>query len=247
MLEVIFVKKIIAILMTFALLVSASACFAEATDKPIAFAEFSFGDTFENIRSNMFIRSAEFKRVAYTPRALADAFNFIVEWNGGNSMSPVCFVATPDEGREVAGYRCELKMWFAYPAGDGQSVQEEKAAKMYAGEYYFHETIDGMFDDLKGKLTQVYGEPDAVTNDLTEALGEMQISEDMKNSYNEEIARYAPTYAVWKSTANNTAVVLKTYKEGGDWERVKISYLDLNAELVQPVGGAVANNSLEGL
>jgi len=240
-------KKIIAILLTLVMFVSASVCLAEATDKPITFAEFSFGDTFGNIRSNMFMRSAEFKRAAYTPREVADVLNFFVDWGNENSTANICFLATPDGSREVAGYRCDLKMWFAYPAVDGQPIQEENEAILYAGEYYFHESTDGMFDDLKDKLTQVYGEPDAVTDNLDEALGEIMINADARNNYNEEVARYAPTYVVWKSTANNAAVVLKTYKEGGDWERVKISYLNLDVEMVQPTNIANTNNDLSGL
>ena len=79
-----------------------------------------------------------------------------------------------------------------------------------------------MVEDLRGKLTQVYGEPDAVTNNLDDVLGKMIFDEFAKSYYNEEVAKCAPTYVVWKSTANNAAVVLKNYMENGDWQRVKI-------------------------
>ena len=246
-------KKVAAILLGIMVLLITAVGLAEGSvcDKPINFANFTFGDTFQNIRSQEFIRSLEFRRVAYSPRFVADALSYAAEWTDQLASSALCFSASPEEMREVAGHECSVTLWFVYPVNDGVVAANEGAATLYAGGYdFWNGEARATFDDLKKKLTQVYGEPYAAGGDLDAVFGTAPISENMQNMYAEEIARYQPEYVIWKSSANNAAVVLKIYYENGDWERVKLDYILLDAQEQfeqMNFGGAVEEDNLAGL
>ncbi len=239
-------KKIGALLLTLTVLLMSTAAFAEGPlyDKPIQFAEFNFGDTFQNVRNSQFIRNIEFKRAPFSPRFLAEAISYVAEWTNTRGQTALCFSASLESSREVAGHNCGVQLWFSYPSAGAA----ESEATLYAGEYEFWEDdVQACFEDLQQKLTKLYGEPYAQCNELNSVFGELSISEDVRNMYDEECARYNPEYVVWKSSANNTAVVLKKYMENGDWMRLKLQYLWLDAQeqfdsFVPNDGGAAADD-----
>lgn len=242
-------KKMVALLLSLLVLCASAAALAEGSfyENPIQFAEFTFGDTFQNVRNTQFIRTIDFKRSAFSPRFLAEASNYFAEWSGERSDSAVCFSANLEEMREVAGHESSVTLWFVYPYANAP----EHEATLYGGEYEFWEdNAQARFEDLRQKLTKVYGDPYAQCGDLSEVFGALPISDDMITMYNEEAQRYNAEYVVWQSSANHTAVVLKKYAEGGDWERVKLAYLWMDAQAqfdgLVPASGASAEN-LSGL
>lgn len=250
-------KKLLAILLATTMLLMAIPAFAkgDTTDKPITFAEFNFGDTFGTIRSNQYLRNINFQRGIFSPRHLADVTSFYLgDWSRVSETSPTCFYSDTEGGRKVAGHDCEASLWFVYPVENGACVVDESSATFYAGEYrFFDDKAKATFDDLKKKLTQLYGKPYSEDDSLDDALGEITVSEDhLKEAYKEQQQRYDAKYVVWKSSANNAALVLKIYKQDGDREWTKLTYVSLDAadtfaqiEVSGDVGGG--SDSMAGL
>lgn len=135
---------------------------------------------------------------------------------------------------------------FVYPVENGSPVINEAEATFYAGEYEFQDgDAKATFDDLKKKLTSLYGEPHTVGNSLDDVFGEASIPEDRQQQYAEQLQRYDPSYAMWVSTGNNAVLVLKLYNEG-DFQRTKLDYISLDtAKIFAQIESA--SNSLEGL
>ena len=212
-------KKFFTLLLVLAMMLPCTLSFADGamTDKPIKFAEFTFGDTFGNIRNNIRLRSIDFKYGAYTSRFLADAIDTLPEYSPRNEDIAPCFKLNESGQRTVAGHHAGAHLWFAY---SGNDLTDESNAIFYAGEYEFDD-FEGdsyaIFTDIKGKMAQVYGEPYYDGSDISAALGEVNVN-DM-DRYNNDTANYQAQYAVWKSSANNATVVLKYFKQHGDWER----------------------------
>lgn len=245
-------KKLLAILLATTMLLMAVPAFAEGntTDKAITFLNFNFGDTFNNIRSSERIYSIQFKTEMLSPRNLAEAFWRVAEWSQVSDTLPVCFSAS-FSGRDVAGYWCNPSLFFVYPVENGSSVINEAEATFYAGVYEFQgDDAKATFDDLKQKLTSLYGEPHTVSNSLDGVFGEASIPENRQQEYAEQVEYYAPSYVVWVSTANNAVLVLKHYNEGSDFSRTKLDYISLDAvevfAQIEVENGSVSDN-LEGL
>ena len=182
-------KKLLAILLAMAMLLMSFPAFAEGntTDKAITFLNFNFGDTFSNIRSSERIYSIRFKTEMLSPRNLAEAFWRVAEWSQVSDTMPVCFDASLP-GRSVAGYWCNPSLFFVYPVENGSPVINEADATFYAGTYEFQEgDAKATFDDLKQKLTQLYGEPHTVANNIDGVLGEASIPENRQQEYAEQV------------------------------------------------------------
>lgn len=245
-------KKLLAILLATTMLLMAVPVFAEGntTDKAITFLNFNYGDTFSNIRSSERIYDLQFKTEMLSPRNLAEAFRSVAEWSQISDTQPVCFEARIS-GREVAGYWSNLSLFFVYPVENGSPVINEAEATFYAGEYEFQDgDAKAIFDDLKQKLTSLYGEPHTIGNSVDGVFGEASIPEDRQQEYAEQLQRYDPSYAIWVSTANNAVLVLKVYNDG-DFQRTKLDYISLDAvdifAQIEVDNGGSASNSLEGL
>lgn len=246
-------KKLLAILLAMTMLLMAVPAFAEGntTDKAITFLNFNFGDTFNNIRSSERIYSIRFKTEMLSPRNLAEAFLRVAEWSQVSDTMPVCFDASIS-GRNVAGYWCNPSLFFVYPVENGSPVINEADATFYAGVYEFQENdAKAVFDDLKQKLTSLYGEPHTVGNSIDGVFGEASIPENRQQEYAEQLEHYDPSYVVWVSTANNAVLVLKHYNEGSDFSRTKLDYISLDAvdifAQIETDNGGSNSNDLEGL
>lgn len=244
-------KKFFAMLLILVMALPCTLAVADGamTDKPISFAEFAFGDTFGNIRKNIKSNSIDFKYGAYTSRYMADAIDSLPYYNYSAEESIMCFMLRERGRRQVAGHEADVCMWFAYPA---TSNTDDNNAIFYAGEYEFdvQDDPDGVFADLKNKLSQVYGDPFYAGNDISAVMGEPGV-EDMER-YNNDIALYQPEFAVWKSSVDNSAVVLKNFNQYGDWMRVKLCYIsdvadETFAQLSAMTPEATVNDSLDGL
>lgn len=240
-------KRLLTLLLTLSLLLPVlAAADGVMTDKTINFAEFTFGDTYGNIRKNIKAGSVEYKYGAYISRYLADAIDTLPEYSSHNEDIAPCFKVREEGQRTVAGYHAGAYLWFAYPDSD---LTADNSAIFYCGEYQFDAyDTDALpiFTDLKDKLSQVYGTPYYDGANITDALGEAMVEDT--NRYNENTEEYQAQYAVWKSSANNATVVLKYYKQHGNWERTLLMYISniADATLSQYVAGT-GNTSLEGL
>lgn len=245
-------KKLLAILLATTMLLMSVPAFAEGntTDRAITFLNYNYGDTFSNIRSGERIYSLYFKTDMLSPRNLAEVSTKLAEWSQVSDTQPVCFAANIS-GREVAGYWCNLSLFFVYPVENGTPVINEAEATFYAGEYEFQDgDATAIFDDLKQKLTQLYGEPHTVGNSLDGVFGEASIPEDRQQEYDEIVKSYDPSYVVWVSSANNAVLVLKLYNDY-DFKRTRLDYISLDAveifAQIEVDNADSASNSLEGL
>ena len=224
-------KKYLSMLLILAMLLPCTLAAADGamTDKAVNFAEFTFGDTFGNIRKNVKIGSLDFKYGAYTSRCLADAIDNLPDYSSRNENIAPCFKLREEGMRKVAGHDAGAYLWFAY---SGNELTDENNAVFYAGEYEFQTNGDpiGVFADLKAKLTQLYGEPFYAGINISDAMGEAGVADI--DRYNSNIEEMQPEFAVWKSSVNNTVVVLKNYVQYGDWAQVKLTYISTLADAV---------------
>lgn len=209
-----------------------------------------YGDTFSNIRSGERIINLQFKTDMLSPRNLAEVSTRLAEWSQVSDTQPVCFAAGIS-GREVAGYWCSPSLFFVYPVENGTPVINEAEATFYAGEYEFQDgDAKAIFDDLKQKLTQLYGEPHTAGNSLDGVFGEASIPEDRQQEYDEMVKSYDTSYVVWVSSANNAVLVLKLYNDYG-FKRTKLDYISLDAveifAQIEVDNADSASDSLEGL
>lgn len=243
-------KRALALMLALILMLPCALAAADGamTDKAINFAEFSFGDTFGNIRNNVKIGSLDFKYGVYTSRCIADAIDTLPDYVQHNRDLAPCFRVRFDGDRKVASYDATPYMWFAYPT---DHYTADNDAVFYAGEYEFQlfdkDPVD-IFNDLKEKLTTLYGEPFYAGNDISVPMGVFEV-EDI-NRYTEDTQNMQPEYAVWKSSANNTVVVLKKYTQYGNWNQVRLAYISdvADATFAQvPVEVESISDSLEGL
>ena len=222
-------KKLLSLLLILAMLLPCTPAAADGamTDKAINFAEFAFGDTFGNIRKNVKIGSLDFKYGAYTSRCLADAIDNLPEYSSRNENIAPCFKLREEGMRKVAGHDAGAYLWFAY---SGTDLTDESSAIFYAGEYEFqtNDNPDGVFADLKAKLTQLYGEPFYAGNNISDAMGEAGVADI--DRYNSDIEKMQPEYAVWKSPVNNAVVILKNCLQYGSWPQVKLTYISALAD-----------------
>lgn len=93
--------------------------------------------------------------------------------------------------QEVAGYTTkEITLYFAYLPVDGYLTYDERDTALYGAQYKFEPVnLQDTYNDLKDKLSNLYGEPSKTTQDA-----------DMwENQY---------TYTYWYG-ANNTELVLR--------------------------------------
>jgi len=244
-------KKFLAMLLILVIALPFAPAVAEGnmTDKAISFAEFTFGDTFSNIRNLIKCNSLDFKYGAYTSRCMADAIDTLPDYNNAYEEKALCFMVREKNRRNVADYAADACLWFYYPA---DALTDENSAVFYAGEYKFDTQGDhsGVFADLKQKLTLVYGEPFYDGNDICAAVGGPGIL-DMAR-YNNDVINYDAQYAVWKSSASNTMAVLKYYVQFGNSYEVKLAYIsdiadDTFAQLSTITTVSVNDNGLQGL
>lgn len=240
-------KKIFAALLAAVLLLGAACALAEGTmtDKPINFAEFTFGDTFGNIRKQIKMDSISFEYYPISPRMLADVNEYAVSWFSDESSEALGFQAYIREQRDVAGHEAQMNLRFVYP----ESGAADNDAVFYAGCYSFYEwneKVSEVWNDLNEKLKKLYGEPFYEGNKVSEALGTLPLEESQLTMYEEEEANASPTYTIWKSSANGGMVVLKYYTQF-DSQYLELIYVDENAEALFASENADTSDSMQGL
>ena len=257
-------KKTVAILLV--LMMALCACTALAdTDKEIQFNGHTFGETLEQTSSGAALSYISQNTSPYTPRVLADPIANWLSWAVYGNGAPVTFQAQwynngPDQ---AAGYNVGSTMYYYYPSLEDAAALNLKSAVFYAGAYDFWEgDPQAIYDDLKAKLTTVYGEPSAEGDGDAVFGGPLTASpgnEEYFQANLEEVRKNFSAYSLvsWKSTANNAMAVL-VYFIQNDWANTKLYYFDMSAEekileifnqsVDQPSGGAgVDANDTSGL
>lgn len=245
-------KKILSLVLTLMLL-GASAAAENLYEKEIQFAEFTFGMTFEQVRSQVWVDSIEFRRNPKPTRLVGDALSEVYSIVYDELSVAAQFSARLQE-RDVAGHRAQVHMYFTYP----DSARNDSQAVFYAGTYMFYENGKSTFEDLKAKLSTIYGTPWMETNDAEAIWGPMpwdgeEGQEWRQNEWNQMKERYQPIqYVVWKSSANGAMLVLKSMRMFGDTDVAEVDYLWPEADkyfdaMMQDSGSGAGSGSLEGL
>ena len=255
-------RKILALLLASILVLSCTAALAD-TDKEIQFSGHTFGETFADAAKNSRISSIylyEGRQPLVTRRIADPLFNWFT-WMIYNQESPVsfCMSVSQDNSQEVAGHQASTTLRFYFPTAEDAANYDLGKAIFYAGSYEFYDgDAAGNFEDLKKKLTSVYGEPTAESSDPDDLWGKLPFrsdinEQDVKRNLEEAMNNYNPMNLVlWQSSANGAQVVLVYYNEGGgSWSRTLLQYLDPKAdEIIEGLfgsAGPAANDSVDGL
>ena len=258
-------KKLLAILLVLVTLFSSAIALAEGaqTDKPIKFMDFTFGDTFKNIRSNTRLFCIDFLYGQQNARVVSDALYIFAEREDfvQKRTIPSCFFARTSETFKVAGHDVGTMLWFVYPFQNGRWVFDEDEAVFYAGVYEFHRWDDlvSIYADVKSKMTVLYGDPFYTGESLDEIMGRPPFSSGITSWYNSDNAKFKPEYTVWKSAANGVYAVLSFWHDTNSNENnLKLAYVSDCAEehfdymeklgvFGEAVNGSDVDFSMEGL
>ena len=253
-------KKLLTLCLAALLALTCVCAFAEGTmyDQPINFAEFTFGQTNGETRETTRYDNLYFSRNFYTTRSIADPSGFILAHLNSEAPDTVHLEANIGS-REVAGYWADTTLHFSCNPEDQGYLAKENNAKFFAGVYRFQTwDIDpqSAYEDLKSKLTRVYGEPNMTAASADEIWGAIDFGEGngMAEEYQRVSSEYQPMeFVVWKSSANGVMVVLNMYNEYGS-NTLKLSYLwpemDTEIEGYMNAGaatGGAASDDLSGL
>lgn len=233
----IIMKRLITSIIAIITLFTAAVAYATGpqTDKPIKFSGYSYGETFKNMRSRTRLFCIDYLYGRHSARVVADALDDFAERDDYTQSRkiPSCFFARPSAVSKVAGYDVETELWFAYPFQDGIFRPYEDEAIFYAGVYEFHhwDDLPAIYDDVKGKLITLYGEPYFTGSSLDDVLGPMPISTSVTSWYNSDNAKFLPEYTIWKSSANDAIAVLCFWRETNINEnRLRLAYVSNYAE-----------------
>lgn len=244
-------KKLLALVLSLMLLCSASAAMAEnLTDKSISFAEFTFGQSLEQVRATTWVEQIFFSKRIKPTRILADVcrdFDGILY----DDLGDATYLSIRLPEREIAGHRGSVEMYFTYP----DASRADNDAIFYAGIYQFYDQAEGTFNDLKTKLTTLYGTPWAEDTNAADIFGAFEFDEEQqwrRDEWNNHQSRMQGTqYVVWKSSANGGMMVLKFFNENGDWARAELCYLwpeaDQYFEAMEQSSGGASVNDMQGL
>lgn len=163
-------KKKVFVSLCFALSLCTTAPVFAQTDSEILFRDVPWGTSFtdtENILSDFDWYGLSFESMKTFPvqEVLTDdAGDTDIFTNGGINMTAQPF---SNKEVEVAGYTTsDLEMFFAYTSVDGIMQEDDSQTALYGARYEFEpQNLQSMYEDIKNKLTSLYGEPDDVTSD----------------------------------------------------------------------------------
>ncbi len=230
-------KRVISLLAAaMLLLVCAGPVWAD-TDKDIQFTGFVFGETFAEASQEIWINSVEFERKPRTARATADpvysdARNRLYD----DSQVGYCFRCSID-GQDTAGHYAGRALYFHFATPEAANAREIDTAVLYGGVYEFYDdNKKAVFDDLKQKLTSVYGSPSAEFTAPEEFWGKPAHREGMEDEeaeriYQEELERYKEiSFVVWQQSGADKQLVLVYFCNQDNWENTRLYYLDTSAD-----------------
>ena len=138
----------------------------------------------------------------------------------------------------MAGHDAGVVLRFYFPMEEAVTSVDLHKAIFYGGEYNFHDANKkAAFDDLKQKLTTVYGSPSAEFTDPEEfwgkpvyLRGDMSM-EDADRTYHEDLENYEDlSYAVWQQSGTDKQIILVYSRNQGAWEDTSLYYFDTSAD-----------------
>lgn len=251
-------KKLVLIFVALTLLFSVSVSLAD-TDKEIQFSGHTFGESFEQSIQGERVQEILFDSYPQTSRLLSDPLANRLGWALYGESIPVTYSVNLWQygPRDVAGHNASARLCFYYTTAEDSDNMNIRSGVFYAGIYDFYEDPDATFNDLKAKLSSVYGDPSAEGTDGEEIWGALtpgqNVSESdwQSNLQNEKQSAAKATIAVWNSSANNASLVLEKVDDNG-WAYTRLFYIDTTADaailsLYEASQGAGASDSLNGL
>ena len=166
-------KRIISMLAAAMLLLVCAVPVWADTDKDIQFSGYTFGETFLEAAQKNWINTVEFQRKPQTSRVIADPVYANASWlMYGDSPVGYCFFSRLGSVQMVAGHEAGVVLRFYFPTKEAAAACEVQNAVFYGGEYeLLDQNKKAAFDDLKQKLTTVYGSPSAEFTDPEEFWG----------------------------------------------------------------------------
>ena len=230
-------KRVISMLMAaMLLLVCAGPAWAD-TDKEIQFTGHTFGETFSEAAQIVWINTVEFEKKPKTTRAIADPV-YARAYFGMYNDSPVgyCFFSRVD-GQKVAGHNAGIVLRFYFPTEEAAVTRDVDHALFYGGAYEFYdENKKATFDDLKQKLTSLYGSPSAEFTNPAEFWGKpahrkSMSDEEAEQHYQNDLNNFSDlSCVVWRQSGTDRQLVLVYYRTQDGWEETSLSYLDASAD-----------------
>lgn len=256
-------KRVISMLAAIMLLLVCAVPVWADTDKEIQFTGHTFGESFLEAMQNGWINTIEFQHTPKASRDIVDPTYREVSWGlYSDSQVPYCFFSRADS-QEVAGHYAGIVLRFYFPTEEAVSSLDLQKAIFYGGEYEFYEEDQkGIFDDLKQKLTSVYGDPSAEFTNPEEYWGkptslQKNVSEeDFNRNYQERIKSYAElSFVVWRQSGTDRQIILSYSRNQDGGDRTCLYYLDASADdtilqLYQQAGQDTTttySNSVNGL
>ena len=165
-------KKLAAILLALILTLACTAALAETTDQPILFRGIPWGISYEELSGQVALTGLEESFVTLSTKYLIERNDDEDPYSGTYFT---VYADYTDEGEDaigdVAGYElCYARLFFARTLdGDGNVAKDEAHTALYGATYEVYaqpvdpaveKTPSQALEDLRAKLTSLYGEPE---------------------------------------------------------------------------------------
>ena len=228
-------KRILAVLAAAVLLCSGAAL--ADTEKEILFSGTAFGETLEqHLQRGTEVADIQFCNTPQPTRFIVDPAAAMIRWMGGFQEGCAgCFEAGVSMyGPEnIGGHNAKRRMWYYYPTAEDYAQMNLKNGIFYGGTYVFEGDPDpaATFEDLKEKLTTIYGKPSAEGADADAIWGPVSLPEDIDRDRAEESLaegrrQFSVSYVFWRSRANGAELVLARIGDPNMGEYVSLYYVD---------------------
>lgn len=232
------------------------------TDKEIQLSGHTFGETMAQAIQGRSVGSIHFNS-PFTSRLIADPLTeeistFIIGY-GERKITYDVRLEERDGPNIIAGYQGVLSLYYYFPSLEDSEKLNLMDGIFYAGDYIFYNDAPKIYEDLKVKLTSVYGEPIPETTNGDDIWGPASESEDLLSGkgYVAQLEQLKSDYngtkmTAWKSSANSGMIVLTLICCRGQ-TYTSLMYADTAAdkiilELNEAGNNAVKEaNGLEGL
>lgn len=163
-------------------------------------------------------------------RSMGDRMYMTIIQNGLKEISVFPYFLVRSSTTNIAGHNGNPTFVFMYDTPEAAAEKKLSAGKLVAGKYEFMEdNMKSLYEDLKSKLTSLYGAPFADTTNSDEIWGPVDLPEveaDMIKSMKKQFEK--SKYTVWKNTANDRMIILTFWDQGN--QSAELVYFDLSAE-----------------
>ncbi len=228
-------KRVVSMLAAAMLLLVCAVPVWADTDKEIQFNGHTFGETFSDAARKTWINTVEFERKPKTARGIGDPAYSDSLWGLYSADFQACFFSRVD-GQKVAGHDAEVVLHFCFPTSEAAAAYDVQNAVFYGGEYEFHVSNKAVFDDLKQKLSTVYGGPSAEFTNPMDFWGKPAHREDLSDEeaeriYQENLEKYNELFfVVWQQSGTDKLLILVYSYNQDNFERTRLYYFDSSAD-----------------